>query len=360
MDALLRTPSSSAQELELQQKEHVHVLHQNYKSSSNSSGSSEHHHPATASSTQKTNSSCSNPADDDDDECACQAAAVADEVQRLNLPVQLQKRTVMSNASNGSGARGYNHAAHDKEEVEEVEGDDESQEMNEIQKEHEQELHNNEAKGEGEEKTGNSNNITNQRLLGPILTQLVHHGGRLIAQVRKLAGTFVNHPTTQWIIVACIAVNALMMGIATYDFVKLDESVQHAFDVTDAVFLGIFTTELGLQFVDRGPLKLLTDAWLVFDLIIVVASWSFSGLQIIRAFRIFRALRLITRIKVMQNLVVGTCFVWRVALLAVDEYCLVVSEDDSLYFGEAFCDRRFCILIHCYSEHWVFVCDMSV
>jgi len=45
------------------------------------------------------------------------------------------------------------------------------------------------------------------------------------------------------------------------------------------------------------------DGWLFFDFIIVVISWSFSGLQIIRAFRVFRALRIITRIETMRNLV---------------------------------------------------------
>ena len=48
---------------------------------------------------------------------------------------------------------------------------------------------------------------------------------------------------------------------------------------------------------------LFMDGWLVFDLVIVVLSWSLESLQIIRAFRIFRALRIITRIETMRNLV---------------------------------------------------------
>ena len=42
-----------------------------------------------------------------------------------------------------------------------------------------------------------------------------------------------------------------------------------------------------------------------FDLVIITLSWGFSQVQIIRAFRIFRAFRLITRIKVLKNLVLG-------------------------------------------------------
>jgi len=60
-----------------------------------------------------------------------------------------------------------------------------------------------------------------------------------------------------------------------------------------------------MQFIFYG-LMLLTDGWLVFDLIIITLSWAFAQVQIIRAFRIFRAFRLITRIKVMKNLVLGT------------------------------------------------------
>lgn len=125
--------------------------------------------------------------------------------------------------------------------------------------------------------------------------------------LREISGFVVNHPHTQLFVVLLIACNALMMGLATFDFVKESESIQNAFATTDTVFLVLFTIELVLQFVYHGW-RLLKDAWLVFDLVIVVTSWVLDEWQIIRALRIFRALRLITRIKVMQNLVVGTCF----------------------------------------------------
>jgi hypothetical protein len=69
-------------------------------------------------------------------------------------------------------------------------------------------------------------------------------------------------------------------------------------------FLIIFTIELGMQFAFYGW-RIILDGWLVFDLIIITLSWTFSSVQIIRAFRIFRAFRLITRIKVLKNLVTG-------------------------------------------------------
>jgi hypothetical protein len=124
-------------------------------------------------------------------------------------------------------------------------------------------------------------------------------------ELRSLCGRLVNHDRTQMVIVTLIAINALMMGIGTFPFVTQDPTVKNAFDLTDTIFLVIFTVELGMQFVYRGY-TLLLDGWLVFDLIVIVLSWCFDSVQVIRAFRIFRALRLITRVKVMKNLVLGT------------------------------------------------------
>jgi len=68
------------------------------------------------------------------------------------------------------------------------------------------------------------------------------------------------------------------------------------------VFLILFTIELVLQFIYRGYF-LFTDAWLVFDFTIILLSWAFSKVQIIRAFRIFRALRLAGRVKPLRDVV---------------------------------------------------------
>ena len=121
-------------------------------------------------------------------------------------------------------------------------------------------------------------------------------------KLRLLCGDIVNHPKVTIFIIVLIVVNAIMMGVATFDFVTENPAVDAAFEKTDLAFLIIFTIELGMQFIYRGY-TLFTDGWLVFDFLIVVLSWSFASLQIIRAFRIFRALRIITRIETMRNLV---------------------------------------------------------
>ena len=127
----------------------------------------------------------------------------------------------------------------------------------------------------------------------------------MIQEFRYHCGVFVNDNRVQLFIVALIAINALMMGIGTFDFVTENPNVDAAFEMVDMIFLIIFTVELGMQFAFYGW-RLLSDGWLVFDTIIIVLSWAFAQVQIIRAFRIFRAFRLITRIKVLKNLVLGT------------------------------------------------------
>jgi hypothetical protein len=125
-----------------------------------------------------------------------------------------------------------------------------------------------------------------------------------VNQWRYNCGMLVNNPNVQLFIIFLIGVNAAMMGLATFDFINENPKLDEAFETADQVFLVIFTIELGMQFIYHG-LRLLFDGWLVFDLIIIVTSWMFSEVQVIRSFRIFRALRLVTRIKTLKNLVLG-------------------------------------------------------
>lgn len=124
----------------------------------------------------------------------------------------------------------------------------------------------------------------------------------VLQKLRITLGYFVTNHIVQMIIVALIIINALLMGVATFDFVTEDPEVLHIFAIVDLIFLIIFTVELGFQLFYCG-ISLLCDAWLVFDLIIIVLSWSLQSIQIIRAFRIFRALRLVARLKVLRELI---------------------------------------------------------
>jgi hypothetical protein len=123
-------------------------------------------------------------------------------------------------------------------------------------------------------------------------------------QLRYNCGMFVNNGHVQFFIIILIAVNAIMMGIGTFEWVNGNPPVNTMFETVDELFLVIFTIELGFQFIYHGW-RLILDGWLVFDLVIIITSWAYSKVQIIRAFRIFRALRLVTRIKIMKNLILG-------------------------------------------------------
>ena len=123
-----------------------------------------------------------------------------------------------------------------------------------------------------------------------------------ITTFREVCGHFINNNRIQVTIIFLIIANALMMGLGTFDFVTENENVKAAFETTDMVFLIIFTIEIGLQLVYHGR-QLFLDGWLLFDFLIVIISWCFDSLQVIRAFRIFRAVRLVTRLEILKNLV---------------------------------------------------------
>lgn len=123
-------------------------------------------------------------------------------------------------------------------------------------------------------------------------------------EFREVCGAMVNHEKVQNGIIILIAINAAMMGIGTFPFVNDDPKVEAAFILTDKIFVSIFTAELGMQIIYLG-FRLFLDGWLVFDFLIIVISWSFDTIGFVRAFRVFRALRLITRVKVMKNLVLA-------------------------------------------------------
>ena len=145
-------------------------------------------------------------------------------------------------------------------------------------------------------------------------------------------------------IVVLIFLNSVLIGISTFDFVTDSKRVSDAFEVTDLIFLSIFTVEVSLNLahyirLDRiyfkpnanigndtilgGRMKVpewwpklepMSEeekrrrekdfSWLVFDLLIIIMSWSFlkSPMNIFRAFRILRAIRLLSKVRSLKNL----------------------------------------------------------
>jgi hypothetical protein len=155
-------------------------------------------------------------------------------------------------------------------------------------------------------------------------------------KARMQCGKVVNNETVQLTIISLILLNALMMGIATFDFVTESPTVHNIFTKIDKGFLVVFTIEVSMQLFYLG-LTLFADGWLVFDLLIVVFSWSFESLQIIRAFRIFRAFRLITRVKPLRDLVLAIGAVLP-RMYAIASLLMIIFYIFSVLFTELFSD----------------------
>lgn len=119
---------------------------------------------------------------------------------------------------------------------------------------------------------------------------------------RYIAGALVNHFYTQRFILFCILTNTIFMGISSTDLPTNSPSATTFLDVSDKVFLVIFTIESGLQLFYHSY-KLFFSAWLSFDLLIVILSWAMQNLQVIRGFRILRALRVIMRVGPIKDLI---------------------------------------------------------
>lgn len=122
-----------------------------------------------------------------------------------------------------------------------------------------------------------------------------------------------------------IVINAIQMGMATFNFVEDNAQVDRIFEIVDQVFLIIFSVEVSLNFIHHVRLDRMTiidrritflprtkeevetisedRSWLIFDALVVILSWSFAQLSIVRAFRILRLLRLIKKVESLKNVV---------------------------------------------------------
>jgi len=101
--------------------------------------------------------------------------------------------------------------------------------------------------------------------------------------------------------------NSILMGFATTKMVTENEDAKKIVDGVDEGFLSIFTVEIVMQLYYFG-FALFLDAWLVFDLFVVLISYfgKFGrAWKVFRAFRIFRAFRLVTRVRPLRDLVLA-------------------------------------------------------
>jgi hypothetical protein len=155
-----------------------------------------------------------------------------------------------------------------------------------------------------------------------------------LPRARQHCGDLVNHNFVQLGVIGLICINAIMMAIATFDFVTDVPRVARTFEKCDLAFLIVFTIELSMQFFYYG-LRLFQDGWLVFDFVIIVLSWAFNEIQVIRAFRVFRAFRIVTRVKALRDLVMAIIQVLP-RMTAIGFLLLLVFYVFSVLFVELF------------------------
>lgn len=107
----------------------------------------------------------------------------------------------------------------------------------------------------------------------------------------------------KFFILACIVINALMLGYDAHYGPVHQYSAQIAF--WNNVFLWIFTAELILEFLAQGLHRYVRNGWNWFDVVIVGASWlaAAPGVTALRAFRVIRVFRLVSNIPQMQRVV---------------------------------------------------------
>ena len=121
---------------------------------------------------------------------------------------------------------------------------------------------------------------------------------------RRPLRAIITSPRFEWVIIALITVNAIILGLQTDKaiFAKYGPLLE----ALDATILSIFVVELLTRFYVFGW-RMLKDPWSVFDIFVVgVALVPASGhLAVLRSLRILRALRLISTIPSMRRVVAG-------------------------------------------------------
>jgi len=106
-------------------------------------------------------------------------------------------------------------------------------------------------------------------------------------------------------IFAVILLNAVVLGLETYDGVERDLGA--ALGVVDAVFLSIFVLELAIRIVAYGrrPQDFFRGGWNVFDFVVVTAAFlpglreNATLLRLVRLARIVRVVRLLPDLRIL-------------------------------------------------------------
>jgi voltage-gated sodium channel len=135
------------------------------------------------------------------------------------------------------------------------------------------------------------------------------------------------------LMLSIIAVNAVTLGLETYD--SIDAAIGRELHLANGVILGLFVIELALRmaaFADR-PRDFFRSGWNVFDFVVIAASFvpgvreNATLLRLVRLLRIVRAVRLLPDLRVLTvavgRSVPGVASLAAITLLLVYVYGMV-------------------------------------
>lgn len=105
----------------------------------------------------------------------------------------------------------------------------------------------------------------------------------------------------QGFIFGVIVLNAITLGLGTYDF---SDGVESTLTVLDEVFLGIFVVELAIRITAYGrrPQNFFKGGWNVFDFVIIALAFAPGLRDNITLLRLARLLRVVRLVSVMPDL----------------------------------------------------------
>jgi voltage-gated sodium channel len=153
------------------------------------------------------------------------------------------------------------------------------------------------------------------------------------ARIAAACGRVVESSWFDPLMLSIIAVNAVTLGLETYD--SIDAAIGRELHLANGVILGLFVIELALRmaaFADR-PRDFFRSGWNVFDFVVIAASFvpgvreNATLLRLVRLLRIVRAVRLLPDLRVLTvavgRSVPGVASLAAITLLLVYVYGMV-------------------------------------
>jgi len=121
--------------------------------------------------------------------------------------------------------------------------------------------------------------------------------------IQKLK-TFINAPLTERFIIALIVINAITLGLETSEWTMARYGGLLVW--IDSIILAVFVAELAIRLITdfKGFWR---DPWRIFDFVVVALALlpATGPLAVLRAFRILRVLRLVTKLESMRRVIMG-------------------------------------------------------